>query len=495
MIASLILPDKKMLPSVFIIVLNWNGKHHMKECLDSLSSLDYPNFKVVLVDNGSKDGSLDFVKSHYPDTHLIQNEKNLGFAEGNNVGIRFALSQGADYVVLLNNDTRVESNFLTYLIQRGEENKAIGVLGGKVLMYFDPRIINSTGVNLNQFAYGWDRDFGEEVLHVNRERGEVLAVTGCLMAIKRAVFEKIGLFDPKYFAYYEDMDFCIRVWKETPLRVEYVPEAVIYHKFSASISAESNLKKSLMLKNQYRLFCKHFPLTKMIEIFPFLLLHHLRVLLDHLKRQDFYLFFLKLPIILKYTVLFPLIFFFRIPNSLNKRCDEQRFWKKVIPEMKFPSIKAFLPRYEQIVLKNDDLKTKNTPHRILMGVNDEVLGEGWSRLISDFPRIRRMSQKAVCFLRNEKRFEYLQIHGLWDSNSHKPWLELAIEGQTVGRRKIERGWHTYIFPFENRFKEGTVEVSLLINPSGNESPIEKGFAINEIGLFHLGSPLLRWIEG
>lgn len=483
-----------MIPFVSIIVLNWNGKHHLKECLDSLLSLDYPKYKVVVVDNASEDGSVDFLKSHYPDIYLIRNEKNLGFAEGNNVGIRFALSQGAEYVVLLNNDTCVEPDFLTHLIQRGEEEKEIGVLGGKVLMYFDPRIINSTGVNLNQFAYGWDRDFGEEALRVNRERGEVLAVTGSLIAIKREIFEKIGLLDSKYFAYYEDVDFCIRVWKDTPFKVEYVPEAVIYHKFSASVSEEPYFKKNLMFKNQYRIFSKHFPLAETVKIFPLLLLHHFRQLLDHLKRGDFQLFLSKFLIMVKYVTLFPLIFFFRIPDSFKKEFNEKRFWEKVIPEKRIPLFKSYSPDYAKVILNKKEIKTNGIPHRILMGVNDVMLGEGWSRLISDYPRIRKVSQKAVCFFKNEKRFEYLQIHGLWDSNTLQPRLEVAIEGETIGRMKIEIGWHTYIFPFENRFQEGPVEVYLRINPSGDGSTFEKGFGINEIGLFPLGSPMLRWIE-
>lgn len=483
-----------MIPFVSIIVLNWNGMHHLKECLDSLLAIDYQKYKVVVVDNGSKDRSVEFVKSHYPNVHLIRNEKNLGFSEGNNVGIRFALSQGADYVVLLNNDARVEPDLLTHLIQRGEEEKDIGVLGGKVLMFFDPRIINSTGVNLNRFAYGWDRDFGEEALRINRGRGEVLAVTGTLIAIKREVFEKIGLLDPKYFAYYEDVDFCIRVWKETHFRVEYVPESVIYHKFSASVSEESFLKKYLMLKNQYRIFFKHFPLSEIAKTFPLLLLYRSGILLGHLKRKDFYLFFSEFLIMLKYVILFPLIFFLRIRDSFKKGFDERRFWEKVVSEKRAPSIKPFSPDYAQLLLNRKEIKADQISHRILMGVNDEILGEGWSRLISGSPRVRRVSQPAVCFLRNEKRFEYLQIHGLWDSNTLQPWLEVAIEGQTVGRRKVEIGWHTYIFPFENRFKEGPIEMRLRINPSLHEPEFGKGFAINEIGLFPLGSPILRWIE-
>lgn len=129
-----------------------------------------------------------------------------------------------------------------------------------------------------------------------------------------------------------------------------------------------------------------------------------------------------------------------------------------------------------------------------MGVNDEVLGEGWSQLIYESPRIRRMKERSVCFLKNEKGFGYLQIHGLWDFNPHRPWLEVVIEGQIVGFRQLEIGWHTYIIPFENHFEEGPIELHLRIKPSGHGLEFEKGFAINEIGVFPLGSPILRWIE-
>lgn len=483
-----------MIPSISIIVLNWNGKDHLEECLGSLSHLDYPAYKVVLVDNASTDGSVEWIASRYPQVHILRNEKNLGFAEGNNVGIRFALSEGADYVVLLNTDTRAEPEFLTHLVQRGEEDKEIGVLGGKVLMFFDPRIINSTGVNLNQLAYGWDRDFGEEALHVNRERGEVLAVTGSLMAIKREVFEQIGSLDPKFFAFYEDVDFCIRVWKHTRFRVEYVPESIIYHKFSASVSGESPLKQYLMFKNQFRIFLKHFPPAEMVKAFPLLLLHRFRTLLGHLRRGEVSLFFTECLVMLKYVTLFPLLLFLRIPDAFKKGVQERRFWEKVVPEKRVPSFKPYSPEYVQVILDKKEVKADRTSPRMLMGINDEILGEGWSRLIPDFPRIRRVDRKAVCFLRNEKRFGYLQIHGLWDSKGHKPWLEVAVEGQTVGRRKLEVGWHTYIFPMENQFKEGPVELRLRIRPSEHGPGFETGFGINEIGLFPSGSPLLRRIE-
>jgi GT2 family glycosyltransferase len=483
-----------MIPSVSIIVLNWNGKHHLEECLDSLSHLDYPAYKVVLVDNASTDGSVEWVASHYPQVHILRNQKNLGFAEGNNVGIRFALSEGAGYVVLVNTDTRAERDFLTHLVQRGEEDKEIGVLGGKVLMFFDPRVVNSTGVNLNQLAYGWDRDFGEEAQRIVRKRGEVLAVTGTLMAIKAGVFEKVGLLDPEFFAYYEDVDFCVRVWKHTHFRVEYVPESIIYHKFSASVSGESALKQYLMFKNQFRIFFKHFPPAEMVRAFPLLLLHRFRTLLGHLKGGDLSLIFAEFLVMLKYVTLFPLLFFLRIPDAVKKGVEERRFWEKVVPEKRMPSFKPFSPEYGQVILDKKEIRANKIQSRIIMGVNDNILGEGWSRLMPDLPRTRRMGQKAVFFLRNEKRFGYIQIHGLWESIRDNPWLDVVIEGQIVGQRQVEFGWHTYIIPFENRFQEGPVEMNLRIKSSGSFPEIEKGFGVNEIGLFSLGSPLLRWVE-
>lgn len=481
------------MPQVFIIVLNWNGKHHLSECFDSLSSLDCPNYKIILVDNGSQDGSVPFVALNYPHIHIVQNDRNLGFAEGNNVGIRYALSQGADYVVLLNNDTRVEPDFLTHLIRRGEENKETGVLGGKVLMFSNPLIVNSTGVNLNQFGYGWDRDFGEEVQDVKREAGKVLAVTGSLMAIRKEVFEKVGLLDPKYFAFFEDVDFCIRVWKYTNFTVEYVPDSVIYHKFSAT-AGDSSFKRKLMLRNQYRIFFKHFPLFKIITVFPLFCLHRLGAVANYLIKRDFHFFYIESLIIFKSWLLLPLILFRRIPDCLNKETDEKRFWDKVIPERKLPSFKAYSGGYERIFLKKAELQKGQLTNRIVMGMNDEILGLGWSKLINGHPSLRRMKERGICFLNNEKKFEYFQIHGLWDLTADERLLEIRIENKIIGRKRVEFGWKTYIFSFENSFPEGPTEVELRILPFDLGPEKIKGFGVNEAALLSLGSPFLRLIE-
>lgn len=329
-----------MNPSAWIIVLNWNGMQHLQDCLASLSSIDYPNYKVLLVDNDSRDRSVPFVKDNYPDVHIIVNSENLGFAEGNNVGIRHALSHGADYIVLLNNDTRVEPDFLTKLINRGEEKPDIGVLGGKVLMFHNPGIVNSTGINMNMFAYGWDRDIGEDNTQLNRSGGEVLAVTGCLMAVKRQVFERVGLLAPEFFAYMEDLDFCLRVWEYTDFKIEYVPDSVIYHKFSAS-APDLSFKRRLMTRNQYRIFFRHFAAMDILKIFPLLTLHRVAMLPGHLRRLDFRLLILEMLVLIKHLALLPFIVVIRIFEQ-KKGMNICRFREKIIPEMKRPFFKAVL---------------------------------------------------------------------------------------------------------------------------------------------------------
>lgn len=325
-----------MLRSAWIIVLNWNGIQHLPTCLGSLTSIDYPNCNILLVDNGSTDQSLQFVRKNFPDIRIIANRQNLGFAEGNNIGIRHALSNGADYIVLLNNDTRVEPDFLTRLITRGEAKPDIGVLGGKVLMMDNPDIVNSTGINMNLFAYGWDRDFGEKASEVNRPGGEVLAVTGCLMAIKKQVFEKIGLLDPDFFAYMEDLDFCLRVWKCTDFKIEYMPEAIIYHKFSASTPGK--FKRRLMAINQYRIFFRHFPLPVIIKIFPLMTLHRIAILAAHLLRLDFRMFISECYLIIKHWIMLP-IYLCRSIFKSEKRIDPDLFRKYAVQEKGRPSFK------------------------------------------------------------------------------------------------------------------------------------------------------------
>ena len=249
-------------PKVFIIILNYNGKNTLKECLTGAFQTDYPNFEVAVVDNNSQDGSFELAKNYFPKAHFIKNEKNLGFAAGNNIGIRFALERMADYVFLLNNDAVVSKNTLSELIKaaQSEELKSAGIFspvifkentrkiwfaGGKInwlkmraehitrnaqrathnakraTQNAQRKTRNAKRItrNLQHKIWNGDKinklqatDYKLQTTSYKLQATDY--VTGCTMLIKKEVFKKIGLLDENFFLYYEDADFCRRAGKE-----------------------------------------------------------------------------------------------------------------------------------------------------------------------------------------------------------------------------------------------------------------------------------------
>lgn len=222
-------------PLVYCVILNLNGGDWLLETLDSVTQMTYPNFKVMVVDNGSTDGSQQAIRSRYLEMVLIENEKNLGFGEGNNVGIRYALDQGADWVLLLNNDILVDPSLLTELMQAGALGGKIGILGPKIYYQAEPTKLWYAGGQINYFTgLTSHRGLREEDHGQYDRRQETDYVTGCALLIHREVLQEIGLFDAAYYpAYAEDADLCVRA-KRAGYRILYVPQAKLWHKVSMS---------------------------------------------------------------------------------------------------------------------------------------------------------------------------------------------------------------------------------------------------------------------
>jgi GT2 family glycosyltransferase len=217
-------------PRVSIIILTWNSYDVTRDCLASLEKIDYPNREVVVVDNGSGDGSPDRLAKDFPLVRFIRNERNLGFTGGNNVGIRDALGRRPDYLLLLNNDTLVARDFLGKMVELAETDPTIGILTPKI--YFaDPadRIWFAGG------RYRKGRSFPECFGMGKRDDGsydqvqEVSFVSGCAFLIKAQVVEKIGLLDDSLFLGFEDVDWSIRAVK-AGFKGMYVANAFIWHK-------------------------------------------------------------------------------------------------------------------------------------------------------------------------------------------------------------------------------------------------------------------------
>jgi len=250
--------------SLLIIVINYCRYEDTIRCLESLSRVKYKNFTVFVIDNASKNNSIEKLSSWIINNNekgmeageifnksskikkfifmehkykLIETTENFGFGGGVNIGIDYAICNNYDYILLLNNDTFVEENFLDPLIELAESSNDIGIVGGKAICVNNNNIIN-TGGKIN-----WIRGYGNKLLAKNKlnVRCEVDFVSGCHMLIKKVVLKTIGNFSEHYFLYYEDVDYCLRA-RGAGWKVFYQPDSVIWHSESISIGKDSALR-------------------------------------------------------------------------------------------------------------------------------------------------------------------------------------------------------------------------------------------------------------
>ena len=214
-------------PLVSIVILNYNGKQFLYKNLTSVFQSDYPNFEVILVDNGSSDESVYFVKSHFGQTaklKIIVNSNNLGASEGRNIGIKHARGE---ILVFLDNDTFVHPQWLAKIVKAFREDRSIGAVQCKILRAENPELIDSTGGFLDYFAFATQRGLMELDVGQYNAQTEIFYAGGAF-AFKRAVLNEIGLFDPAYFVWYEETDLCWRTWL-SGYRIVYLPNSIVYH--------------------------------------------------------------------------------------------------------------------------------------------------------------------------------------------------------------------------------------------------------------------------
>ena len=221
-------------PLVYIVIVNWNGRDITLDCLASLSAVTYANFRTVVVDNASSDGSAEAIRNRYPGVEVLPMQENRRFAGGNNAGIRHALSHGADLLLLLNNDTTVEPQFLSALVTRLRRDNRLGVAAPMIYYFDQPDRIWFAGGSLSMWT-GTMRHIGIREF----DAGQFAAArpidyaTGCCILTKRTVIERVGDLDERYFMYAEDADWCMRV-RRAGFGIFFEPEARVWHKLSVS---------------------------------------------------------------------------------------------------------------------------------------------------------------------------------------------------------------------------------------------------------------------
>jgi GT2 family glycosyltransferase len=239
-----------MTPRVLIIVLCYNGAAVTLECLASLRRVDYGAFDVLVVDNASVDGTPAAVRERFPQTMVIETGMNLGFAAGNNVGLRYALDHGYDYALLLNNDTEVAPDFLTELVRLAESDPAIGAVGPTIYYFEQPDLIWSAG-GVIDWRHGDSamRGIGQIDRGQYGAPGPVDFVSGCALLCKRQVLKQVGLLDERFFMYYEETEWCVRVAR-AGFRILQAPAARIWHKIPLDARANQPYVAYYMTRNR-----------------------------------------------------------------------------------------------------------------------------------------------------------------------------------------------------------------------------------------------------
>ncbi|MCU0666554.1 MAG: glycosyltransferase family 2 protein, partial [Candidatus Omnitrophica bacterium] len=242
---------KKTHPFVSIIIVNLNGEKYLKDCLGSLLNMKYPSdkFEIILVDNGSTDDSLEYTRKEFSVVKIIKNNEN-NYAKANNLGIK--QSKG-EYVALLNNDTKVEENWLIELLKVIESDNKIGAVGTKLLLP-DGKIQNAGHIALPNFYWG-ERGFGEENLKYN-EIEEMDSLCGAAVLYRKKLFREIGHFDENFVIYMEDVDMAFRL-RKNGWKVVFVPTSIVYHFFHGS--GNNDLSRFYIERNRLLFIAKHYP--------------------------------------------------------------------------------------------------------------------------------------------------------------------------------------------------------------------------------------------
>jgi GT2 family glycosyltransferase len=263
------IPDELVAePYVVVVVLNWNGAQDTLRCLESLQKVAYRRCDVLVVDNGSSDDSVGLLRRAFPDVELIETGDNLGYAGGNNVGIERALARGADYIVLLNNDTVVDPGFLDTLVEVAGRYPKAAFLGPKILYLDRPDILWFGGGRI---------DWSNGPSHIDHDTKDVLAdttarevdyITGCCLMVRASAITAIGVMDPRFFLLFEESDWCVRA-RERGWQSVYVPHARILHAVSQSFGGPgSPTYRYYFARNELLFYSKHlrgFPLVRALR--------------------------------------------------------------------------------------------------------------------------------------------------------------------------------------------------------------------------------------
>lgn len=383
-------------PLVLIQIVNYNGLNltgdMFHRCLDSVKKQTYKDILVHIIDNNSDDGSIEFIEQNYPQFLITRFSRNAGYI-ANNAGLPIIEKHSAQYILLINNDIILDSNFTEKMVEYMDKNPEAGVSSGILFFEDKPDYFNSTGIMMNKTGFTGNRNFNTPV--VSGISGEnIVSVSGGCMFIRREVIESIGLFDSMFGSYYEDTDFSLRMLTETDFTLSVCPAASGFHRPSSSWQYFSRKKDYLILRNQYMIMLKLFPLYIMIPAFAYLL-----------RTRIFKRNIMHMLILANLFALSPVILFKRMLHAVRSHSDISRYIVESYRPFELEEKKN-----EYAAVMDMPLEGIELPERIIMGINDNYIGRGFSFLSEDYPKGRYIKSSACIFLQNNNA-TYIKVHG------------------------------------------------------------------------------------
>jgi len=289
------------MPSVYIIIVNWNGLNDTSECIKSIQNISYKDYNIIVIDNGSNKDESKELSIRFPEVITLRSEKNLGFSGGCNLGIRYSLEKNADYILLINNDTVVEKDFLEILIDNAVKNSSIGLAVPKINYYSKRSNIWYAGGYISKLRGAAVTKGKGKRDNLYNENKYVTFATACCLLIDKRVINDVGLMDEKYFLYLEDADYSVRSYR-SGYKILFVANSKIYHKINKSTLKENNFIPLYYNTRNRLIFVKKFyknlfylSLTYMLFIFSFKCMielcmgNFIKVKVIYLAFKDFFL--------------------------------------------------------------------------------------------------------------------------------------------------------------------------------------------------------------
>jgi GT2 family glycosyltransferase len=255
-------------PRVAVLTLNWNGHRWLGECVRSLLALDYPNFEVVVIDNGSTDGSQNLVRTEFPQVHLIENGANLGYARGFNAGLEYAYRRGAEFFLIMNNDAVIDRSALTALVETAATRPRAGFVSGKVYWYDRPDVLQTVGKRTDPVYWNGPHIGGGELdLGQFDQVSERAFMDDIYTLVSRRLYEDIGGYDPQFFLQAEEFDWQARA-KRRGWQMFYTPHAKLWHHGSLSMGGTgSPTSEYFLVRNTIVVMARHVGISRFLRFY------------------------------------------------------------------------------------------------------------------------------------------------------------------------------------------------------------------------------------